>query len=59
MAQTTIQIRTVHEAPTAVGWAGQRTLTKIEARMPPRFPRRGHGNRGMKGLPRSGLLWRM
>lgn len=27
MAQTTVQIRTVHEAPTAVGWAGQRTLT--------------------------------
>lgn len=27
MAQTTVQIRTVHEASTAVGWAGQRTLT--------------------------------
>jgi len=27
MAQTTVHVRTVHEAPTAVGWAGQRTLT--------------------------------
>lgn len=27
MAQTAVQIRTVHEASTAVGWAGQRTLT--------------------------------
>src|SRR5690348_15883189 len=27
MAQTTVQIRTVHEASAAVGWAGHRTLT--------------------------------
>src|SRR5579859_140815 len=27
MAQLTVHVRTVHEAPTAVGWAGQRTLT--------------------------------
>jgi hypothetical protein len=27
MAPTTVHVRTVHEAPTAVGWAGHRTLT--------------------------------
>ncbi|HEY7349713.1 MAG TPA: OsmC family protein [Ktedonobacterales bacterium] len=27
MAQLTVHVRTVHEAPTAVGWAGNRTLT--------------------------------
>lgn len=27
MTQTTVHIRTIHEAPAAVGWAGQRTLT--------------------------------
>jgi len=27
MAQTTVHVRTVHQAPTAVGWAGYRTLT--------------------------------
>jgi|SRR5579859_6651383 len=27
MAQLTVHVRTVHEAPAAVGWAGQRTLT--------------------------------
>ena len=27
MAQTTIHVRTLHESPTAVGWAGSRTLT--------------------------------
>lgn len=27
MAQMTVHVRTVHEAPTAVGWAGNRTLT--------------------------------
>jgi hypothetical protein len=26
-------------------------FTKLETRMPPWFPQRGHGNRGMKGLP--------
>ena len=28
-------------------------FTEIEVRMPPRFPQRGHGNRGMKDFPRA------
>jgi uncharacterized OsmC-like protein len=27
MAQTRVSVRTLHDAPTAVGWAGNRTLT--------------------------------
>src|SRR5438270_4009019 len=27
MAQTTVRVSTLHNAPTAVGWAGSRTLT--------------------------------
>jgi len=38
----------------AIGFRGG--FTNIETRMPPCFPQRGHGNRGMKGLPWLGLL---